>query len=128
MPRSRSRRSTKPRVSRLPYTGAGAAWRATLSAPMVLVPMREDDPFDLGAAIGQVLEVRNDRVDTGQLGVGEHDSGVHQQEVVLPLQHHRIQAELTVQRDQAERRSAAVPSIPTYLCVPARGPDPQTPQ
>ncbi len=63
-------------------------------------------PRRLARALGQVLEVGNDRIDSGHLGRREEDSGVEQQEMLLPLQHEGVEAELTepAERHEAHRR------------------------
>ena len=75
-------------------------------ADVVLVAVREEDPAELLRALGQVLEVGDDRVDAGHLGRREEDPGVEQQEMLLPLEHERVEAELTepAERHEAHRR------------------------
>ena len=75
-------------------------------ADVVLVAVREEDPAEPLRALGEVLEVGHDRVDPGHLGGREEHTGVEQQEVLLPLQHEGVEAELAepAERDEADRR------------------------
>ncbi len=58
------------------------------------------------AARGEVLEVGDDEVDAGHVGGREEHPRVEEQEVVLPLEHHGVEAELTepAERHEADRR------------------------
>ena len=63
-------------------------------------------PRGAARALGEVLEVGHDRVDAGHVGGREEHPGVEQEEVVLPLEHERVEAELTepAKRDESYRR------------------------
>ena len=64
-------------------------------ANVVLVPVGEQDRAQLVAALGEVVEVGNDRLDPRELGIRKQETGVDQQKVLVPLDDHRVQAELT---------------------------------
>ncbi len=63
-------------------------------ADVILVPVREQDAAHPAPALGEVLEVGNDRVDPRHLRGGEEHSRVDQQQMVLPLQDQGVQSEL----------------------------------
>src|SRR5204863_9367913 len=58
---------------------------------------------------GEILEIGHDRVDARHLRAREHDPGIDQQEMVLPLDHEGVEAEFpqAAQRDQAQRRAVS---------------------
>ena len=96
-------------------------------ADVVLVAVRQQDSAHAVAALGEVLEVGDDEVDAGHLGGGEEHAGVEQQQVVLPLEDHRVQPELTQapERNEADHsRSFTRGSI--LRCAP-RDPRPSLP-
>ena len=75
-------------------------------ADVVLVAVGEEDSAEARGALGEVLEIGDDRVDPRHLGGRKENAGVEQEEVLLPLQHERVEAELTepAERDEADRR------------------------
>ena len=79
-------------------------------ADVILVAVGEEDPAEPPRALDQVLEVGNDRVDSRHLGRREQHSGVEQQEVLVPLQHERVEAELT-EPAEGTSRTAVVSSV-----------------
>ncbi len=62
-------------------------------------------PRDAVGALGEILEVGDDRVDARHVGGREEHAGVEEQKVILPLEHERVEAELTepAERDEADR-------------------------
>ena len=57
-------------------------------------PWVEENAAELAGTVGQVLEVRDDGVDAGHLGAREHHPRVDEQQMLLPLENHGVQAEL----------------------------------
>jgi hypothetical protein len=86
---------------------------------VVLVPVREQDSAQARASPREVFEVGHDGVDAGHLGAREHHAGVEQQEMLLPLQQHRVQAELAepAERDQPQ----LVAAVQESTCAIRRG-------
>ena len=83
---------------------------------MILVTVGQQDPPEAGGALGEVVEVGDDRVDARHLGGGEEHPRVEEEDVILPLEHHRVEAELTepAERDEAHRaRLTGTPWIHT---------------
>ena len=72
---------------------------------MVLVSVGEDDPAQTLAPLGEVGEVGHDGVDTRHFHAGKEHPRVEQEHVPLPLEHHRVEAELSqaAERDEPQR-------------------------
>src|SRR4051812_23469733 len=63
-------------------------------ADVVFVAVRENDPANVVAILEQVADVRHDDVDAEQFGLGKHEAGVDDDNVVAPANGHAIHAEL----------------------------------
>ena len=63
-------------------------------ADVVFVAMRQYESLDLAASRRQIGEVRDDQVDAGQFGVGEHRTGVDDDGGVSTRDRHHVEAEL----------------------------------
>ena len=61
---------------------------------MVLVAVGEDDPEHLLVLSEQVADVGDDEVDAGHVLAGEHQAGVDDQDLVVPLQGPHVAADL----------------------------------
>ena len=61
---------------------------------VVLVAVRQHEGGHAAARGRQSAEVRDDEVDTGQLGLGKHHAGVHEDRRVAPGHQHHVHAEL----------------------------------
>ncbi len=61
---------------------------------MVLVPMRQQDRPNLVPVLGQVGDIRNDNIHTQQLFFRKHQTGVDDDNVILPAESHAVHAEL----------------------------------
>src|SRR5438045_4636115 len=61
---------------------------------MVLVTVGEDDGANLIAILHQVADVRNHNVHAQQFGLGEHQSGINDKNVVTPANCHAVHTEL----------------------------------
>jgi hypothetical protein len=72
-------------------------------ADVVFVAVGQEDAADTAGALGEVLEIGYDRIDTRHLGGGEEHAGVEEHEVLLPLEHERVEAELTEAAERDER-------------------------
>ena len=74
-------------------------------ADVVLVAVGEDDPAQTLAPLGEVGEVGHDSVDARHLRAGEEHARVEQEQVPLPLEDHRVEAELSqaAERDEPQR-------------------------
>ena len=92
-----SRRSaTSASVSRVPVDGNVAlAKEEGQGADVVLVRVGEEDRAELGGCVTQVSKVGDDQLDAGKLRRREEQAGVDQQELVLALEDHRVEANLT---------------------------------
>ena len=83
---------------------------------MVLVPVRDHDALDLVRVVPQVGEVREDEVDAGHVGVGEHEPAVDDEDPAVDLEAEAVPADLTepAQEDDpnggAHRRSGYCPA------------------
>ena len=89
-------------------------------ADVILVRVRDEDPFDLVAALAEVLDVGDDEVDAEHLLVGEHEPGVDDQDVVALLDRHHVLPDLTdtAERDDADRASQGASSAPPASSAP----------
>ena len=65
--------------------------------------MGEQDGSDFVAVLDEVADVGDDDVDAQELFFGEHEACIDDQDVVAPLEHHAVHAELaqTAERDNA---------------------------
>jgi hypothetical protein len=77
---------------------------------VVLVPVGQDDAAQAARALGEVLEVGDDRVYAGQVGRGEEHPRVQEQHMLLPLEDERVQSELTeaAEGNESDRRRVVV--------------------
>ena len=77
-------------------------------ADVVLVRVGEEHRPELGGAVPEVAEVRDDELDPGQLGRGKEQTGVDEEELVPALEHHRVQANLaeSAEGDDAQHGGA----------------------
>jgi hypothetical protein len=73
------------------------------AADVVFVAVREDDRLDLRAILGEVGDVRYDDIDTEQFFFRKHQSGIDDNNVVLPAEGHAVHTELAeaTQRNHA---------------------------
>src|SRR5215472_16046568 len=63
-------------------------------ADMVFVAVCEDDAAHALAVFDEVGNVRNDDVDAEKFGLGEHEAGVDDDDVVTPAEGHAVHSEL----------------------------------
>ena len=82
--------------------GRGRLQREGEGADVVLVPVGEEDARGAARALGEVVEVGHDRVDPGHLGGRKQHPGVQQEEVLLPLEDHCVQPELSESPERNE--------------------------
>src|SRR5712691_12975758 len=61
---------------------------------MVLVAVAEKDAQDLAAALEQIRDVRQDEVDAKHVVLREHEAGVDDEHLVLPLKSPHVDADL----------------------------------
>jgi hypothetical protein len=88
---------------------------------VVLMTVGEDDGAQLGAPLAQIVEVGHDRLDARHLGAWKRESGIHEQEVLVPLHDHRVQPELSQSSEGDQANSALVVHQPhTFLWPMAR--------
>ena len=90
-------------------------------ADVVLVRMREDDGADVGLALGEVGEVRQDEVDAEVLVAREREAGVDDEHAVLVLEHGHVLPDLA---EPAERDDAQTLCHPQSVSPACRGPTP----
>src|SRR6266581_1007378 len=64
------------------------------SADVVLVPVREEDAEDLAIPLQEVRDVRQHEVDAEHVFLREHEPGVDDEDLVLPLQRPHVDADL----------------------------------
>ena len=96
-------------------------------ADVVLVPVREQDAAHPAAALGEVLEVGNDRVDPRHLRGGEEHPRVDQEQMVLPLQDQGVQSELAQAAEWDETNGLLRLSRASLHCLAPRRRRPPTP-
>src|SRR5690606_21670897 len=63
-------------------------------ADVVLVAVREDDRLDVAEAVPDVVEVGQDQVDAGLLGLGEQHAAVDDEQPAAVLEHGHVAADL----------------------------------
>ena len=61
---------------------------------MVLVTVGDDDPMHLGGMVAQILEIRDDVVHPEHVIIGEHQAGIHDQDVAVVFVGHHVLADL----------------------------------
>ena len=86
--------------------GRGSLQRERQGADVVLVAVGQQDPPELSGPLGQVGEVGHDGVDAGHLGRGKQHPRIQEEEVLLPLEDHRVQPELSEPPERNETQGA----------------------
>ena len=115
----RSARSVTPCSSSFPAISAeGEARRVDLQlelaeqvrqrADVVLVAVRQHHGLDLVRVLAQVLEVGQDQVDAGHLGLGERQAGVQHQDAAVHLEGGHVAADLADAAEEDEARIVRV--------------------
>ena len=61
---------------------------------MVLVAVRQDDAAHMLLVFDKLSDVRNDNVNAKQLGLGKHQSGIDDDDVVSPAHGEAVHPEL----------------------------------
>ena len=89
---------------------AALAEQERQGAHVVLVRVGEQHGPELGGGVPEVAEVGDDQLHPGKLGGREEQARVHQQQLVLTLEDHRVQADLTqsAERDDPQHASTLV--------------------
>jgi len=64
------------------------------TADVVLVPMSQQNRANLLAVFRQIADIGNDNVDAQQLFFGKHQSGIDDENVILPADGHAVHTEL----------------------------------
>src|SRR3981189_2462132 len=89
---------------------------------VVFMPMGQNDCANLLAVFSQIADVRNNNVHTQQLFFRKHQTGIHDNNVILPADRQAVHTELakTTQRNQLQfilcHQSLSLPSLPGTLC------------
>ena len=82
------------RELRAPYRDIQFRQNPGQGANVVLVPMCQHNPAHALAVFNEIRNIGNNNIDTQQFGLGKHQAGIDNDNVIAPAQGHAVHAEL----------------------------------